>query len=305
MAHPTGRSSVLQSSIGLIPPAVEDAQVDGAVGERLHAAGAAGFVRPQRRVEPDVHALNQVARDAYVVIFQEHHAPAELRFAHERDDLLDERLAGVVERMRFARKNDLHRPFGIVQNSGQPRFVPEEQRGALIGRETAREAYGEGIRIEGIFDGFQFRLGCASSLQLRVQPFAREGDKPLPPPLVRVPQFFGGDGFDAMPHALFGRLFSPARAKVALVELLHFLGNPRLEMNAVGDVRDGDFIFRHAGPQVVPHLAADLAVQPADAVAERGHAQGQRGHAEAFSRVLGIAPAECQEALAVDAEFGE
>ncbi len=80
----------------LIPPAVEGAQVQHAVGGSFHAAGAAGLIRPQRRVQPHVDALHQVARDRHVVIFEEDDAPPELRIAADVRDLLDQFLARIV-----------------------------------------------------------------------------------------------------------------------------------------------------------------------------------------------------------------
>jgi hypothetical protein len=51
-------------------------------------------------------------------------------------------------------------------------------------------------------------------------------------------------------------------------------------MNAVGDVADGDFGEGLVGPEAMPHLAADLAVQFADAVGGAGMFQAQDCHAE-------------------------
>ncbi len=51
--------------------------------------------------------------------------------------------------MGFAREDDLHRPIGVREDARQPLLVPEEQRGALVGREATREADREGIRVEG------------------------------------------------------------------------------------------------------------------------------------------------------------
>src|SRR4051794_38298438 len=45
--------------VSLRPPAVEDRAVDPAVQRRLHPAGAAGLLRAQRVVEPDIAAAGE------------------------------------------------------------------------------------------------------------------------------------------------------------------------------------------------------------------------------------------------------
>ena len=75
----------------------------------LHAAGARGFERPARVVQPHVHALNEVAGDVHVVVFDEDHAAAELRLARLLHHALDEFLAAVVLRVGLAGEDELHR----------------------------------------------------------------------------------------------------------------------------------------------------------------------------------------------------
>ena len=64
--------------------------------------------------------------------------------------------------------------------------------------------------------------------------------------------------------------------------------------------RDRHFVGRDLGPDVVPHLAADLAVQLADAVDAVGQANGQHGHGKALLLVGYILAAEGQESLFVE-----
>ncbi len=80
------------------PPAVADAQVRHAVERRLHAAGAAGFERLARVVEPHVAALHQVVRDVHVVVVDEGEPAAELRIERVLEDALQVVLGRLVGR---------------------------------------------------------------------------------------------------------------------------------------------------------------------------------------------------------------
>ena len=97
--------------VAFAPPAVEDAQVQAAVAAGLHAAGAGGFQRTARVVQPDVAAGHHLPRHVHVVVLDEHQVPCKIAVFAEMDDLLDVALAIVVARMRLAREDELDRPF--------------------------------------------------------------------------------------------------------------------------------------------------------------------------------------------------
>ena len=97
--------------VALVPPAVEDREVEHAVQRRLHAARAAGLERAQRRVEPDVDAGHEHARERHVVVGQHDHAVAHVVARRERAELLDQALALAVVRVRLAGHEQLHRPL--------------------------------------------------------------------------------------------------------------------------------------------------------------------------------------------------
>ena len=60
-------------------------------------------------------------------------------------------------------------------------------------------------------------------------------------------------------------------------------------MHAVGDMPDGHFGYRHAAPEVVPHVPRDIAVQAAHAIGPARVAQGQDGHLEGIAARAGHA----------------
>ena len=53
------------------------------------------------------------------------------------------------------------------------------------------------------------------------------------------------------------------------------------------------------GPDLLPHLPRDAAVQLADAVADVGQADGQDGHAEVLVLVVRVLPAQAEERRAM------
>src|SRR5208337_1165131 len=105
---------------------------------------------------------------------------------------------------------------------------------------------------------------------------------------VGAPKLAGGNGFRALPELGVGRLVTPLGAEIAIIELIHFERDPTAEVDTVGDVADGDFGFRQAAPDGVPHAAADGAVELADSIAEGGEAQRQNSHAEILVVVGGV-----------------
>ena len=174
-------------------------QVEPAVDADLHAAGAGGFERAARVVEPDVDALHQVAGDVDVVVFEEDHAAAELGPAADVDDLGDQLLAAVVARMRLAGEDELHGPILVVDDRGQAFEVAEDQRAALVGGEAAGEADGQRLGVEHLLGAGDLGRRRAAALELASQPAAGEGDEPLAAALVRAPQLVVGDVLDPLP----------------------------------------------------------------------------------------------------------
>ena len=71
----------VRAVVAFAPPAVEDAEVQAAVAAGLHAAGAGGFERAARVVQPDVAAGHHLPRDVDVVIFDEHEVARQVRCA--------------------------------------------------------------------------------------------------------------------------------------------------------------------------------------------------------------------------------
>lgn len=135
-ARPDGPA--VEPVVAFAPPAVGHAQIERAVGGRFLAAGAAGFVGAARRVQPDVAALHHGSGDVEVVVGDEEEFAEEFVSAGEHD-FLDQVVALCVGRMGLAGKDEDHGTPGVREDFRQPRQIGERERGAFVGRETARE----------------------------------------------------------------------------------------------------------------------------------------------------------------------
>ena len=134
--------------VPLVPPAVEDREVEPAVERGLHAGRAARLVGAQRVVQPDVAAGVERLRHRDVVVGQEHDAVPHLGVVGEPDDLLDQLLAAVVGGVRLAGDDQLDRALGVQQQPLEPLGVAQHQRQPLVRRHAAREADRQHVGVE-------------------------------------------------------------------------------------------------------------------------------------------------------------
>jgi hypothetical protein len=89
---------------------------------------------------------------------------------------------------------------------------------------------------------------------------------------------------------------------VALEQPAHRRADPRRDVHAVGDVPDRHLVHGAPGPQVLPHLARDLAVAAAHAVGRAAGAQRELRHAERLPLVVGVRAAAADDRADVHAE---
>ena len=74
-----------------------------------------------------------------VVVLHEYKLVSELRVAHHFGDLLQQALAGIIMRMRFAGEYELHGALGIVDHGRESFDIRENQVGPLVGGKPACE----------------------------------------------------------------------------------------------------------------------------------------------------------------------
>ena len=164
--------------VAFAPPAVQDAQVEAAVGREFHAARARGFERTQRVVEPEIDALGEAASDERVVILDEDEAAFEPFVARPAVDFLDEALAAFVLRMGLARKDKLHGTLRVGEDALEAVHVREEQGAALVGGEPAGEPDGENLGVQEPVDAADALGGFPVALALGADALAGDFDQP-------------------------------------------------------------------------------------------------------------------------------
>src|SRR6266478_4107875 len=245
--------------VSFTPPAIEHAEIDPAIWRRFHSAGPACFQRTKRMVQPKIDTLHETARDVAVVIFQKHDAILETGFTTEFINLLDERFACVVTRMRFARENELNGSRRVVKQSFQPFLVAKQKDATFISRETARKADGQNFRIKNSIDLADALERFAHALATPSLPFAYKLNETQLKFLVRLPELCIRNIDDAAPKVGLGQMFLPC-AEMLLIKRRKLRRHPGLGVDTVRDAGDRHFLHRHAGPDVFPKRSSDFAV---------------------------------------------
>ena len=117
-----GDGPAVVAVVHLVPPPVEDRQVEAAVERRLHARRAARLERAQRVVQPHVAARVERLGHRDVVVGQEDDPVAHAGVVGEPDELLDQLLAAVVGRVRLAgdRRSGSDAPGRAAAGSAAP-----------------------------------------------------------------------------------------------------------------------------------------------------------------------------------------
>src|SRR5579884_1626774 len=291
-------SPAIFAVVALGPPAIEDAATGLTVERRLLPAGAAGFVGADGIIQPEVGAGDEIARHVDIIVLQENDLPAKLVAARNAVDLLNQGLARFVGGVRLAREDDLHRALRIEQDAAQAFHIAKDERGAFVGGEAAREADKQRVGIEHMLEFLDLERPFAEPQML-----PRVGDQFLLAHPVRLPQLFVGKPVDMLiPECLFVDMAPPVFIQVAPEKLVHLWSDPRKRVDAVSDVADGHLIHVDAGPEELPHLARNAAVQAADAVVLSRQREREHGH------TIGRPPAmilarHLQKLVAVQAEL--
>src|SRR5215510_12917036 len=99
-------------------------------------------------VQPKIDTLPETARDVAVVVLYENDASFQTWFTAEFVNLLDERFARFIARMRFPCENDLHRTSWIVHQAFQSFLVAEQKCAAFVSGEPPRETDSQNFWIE-------------------------------------------------------------------------------------------------------------------------------------------------------------
>ena len=192
---------------------------------------------------------------------------------------------------------------GSLTILGQPIHVGHDQGGPFVRGKTPGEADGKDVRIEDISCGFDGFVAFAAAAALAANAAADEGQKQVFQGVVRFPKLARIDVVDHLPYFGLAHAFHPGCREIAVVQLLHSAGQPALNVNAVGDVPDGYFLFHAPWPEMGPHAPGDVPVQIAHGVCAAGKFQAQHGHAERFVVVLRFDATQAHQLVERYAQF--
>ncbi len=267
----------------LVPPAVEDRQVECAVEGRLHAGGPARLQRPQRVVQPDIRARVQQLRHADVVVRQEHHAGTDVRLGRELHQLLDEPLAFLVRRVRLARDDDLHRPHRIQEDGAQPVGVVQHERQALVGGDPPREPDGQHRRVEQVrHPGGRDAAGVLALPGFR-DTAAGVADQLLAHPRAHRPEVEVAETARAPVGSR-----RVGRSEPIFGERPQHRVGPGRCVHTVRHRVDRNLVDVESRPQSAEHPAADLTVQFGYAVGVLSEPQSHHSHVEDVGRTARV-----------------
>ena len=149
--------------------------------------------------------------------------------------------------MRLAGKNELHRALGIVHHRGQPFDVRQNQVGALVGGKAARKSDGQRVGAEHPAQSLQNFLAIRRGARPAPRRDRRTNSSSRDFRLRCVSQSSPSSTF-SMPSQMrgFAAVLVPARSQMAVVKAEHLRRQPRGNVHAVGDVADGNCVFRLA-----------------------------------------------------------
>ncbi len=182
---------------------------------------------PARIVQPDVHALHEIAADVDVVIFDEDEAVAELAVAHQLRDLLQDSLAGFVERVGLAGEDELHRTLRVVHHRSELFDIGENQIRALVGGESPRESDRQRVGTEHVRELLAHFLRFAAALGRLDSASAHKFKQLRFQPEVGLPELAVVYVLNPFPQFRFSAALVPAGPEVAIVEAEHLRREPR------------------------------------------------------------------------------
>src|SRR6202158_4498410 len=99
---------------------------------------------------------------------------------------------------------------------------------------------------------------------------------------MRLPEFPVVNVINAFPDFRLAAAQMPSRAKMTIVEAKHLRSQPGRNMDAVGNMSDGNRIFQFARKESGPHGAGDFTVQRGNCIRAPRELQAKHGHAETF-----------------------
>src|SRR5208337_3317526 len=169
-----------------------------------------------------------------------------LRVAHQLGNLLQDALAGFVERMRLSGKHELHGAFRVIDHAGDFFDVGQNQIGALVGGKAARKTDGERIGTEYAFQLLEHVAWFVAARGLLDGAAAHKFDQARLQVEMSLPELAVVNVVNALPDSGLAAEQMPSRTKMAIIEAKHLRSQPGGDMDAVGNVPDGNRVFQFA-----------------------------------------------------------
>ena len=204
--------------------------------------------------------------------------------------------------MGLAGYEQLDRPRLVEQERFEAVHIPEEERGPLVGGETAGEADGERVGTQRWMGRRSHSRRASPLARLRIGLLPCVGHQAFAQAAVSVPELQVGNAFHPLPGLPGRRVLPPSRSQIVIVELPHLGRHPGLGMHPVRDRFDGHISRREVRPPDLHHAGGHPAMQAADGIAPRRLAQGQRRHVEVLVRVA-VDPPHAHELLDIQPQF--
>jgi len=183
-----------------------------------------------------------------------------LRPATNLDNLGDQFLAAMIARMGLAREDDLHRAPRVHQEAAKPVEIAEDQVGPLVGGKPARKADRQRLRVEqgAGSDDLRGLLVLTGEAMAGILPDeVHEGALQIQ---MHPPEVLTSERQHLIPHPGLVLPIDPIGTQVPIQEIHDRRGHPGPQMDAVGDVANGNRFPRAVGPEVAPQMARELTV---------------------------------------------
>ncbi len=188
------------------------------------------------------------------------------RLPGEFDNPSDQVFAFVVIGMGFSGKHQLDRVFGMGDQPDEPFGILEQQTGPFVGRKPPGKTDGQNPVIQGACHFIQQGSGRIAPFILGRQQLAAFSDQVGPVQFVHMPQVDVVDVVNTGNQCRLRLPLNPVGSQIAFQQRVFVAGNIGIDVHAVGDMGDGNFLSLVPGPQSLPHLPGHLPVKPADPV---------------------------------------
>ena len=255
------------------------------VHSSLFATGTRSFLRPGRRIHPDINPLYQFLGQIHIIVRQKDDLTQELRIFGYLDNPFDQVLSGFIGRMGFPGKDKLHRMFGVIDDFIQAFEVTEQQVSPLVGSETPGKTYGQNIVPQSFTDLNHLPGSEIRSSHLVFQQFFYMIDQALTQFGTHLIYDSIGNGIDLFETFLIVMMILKIFTEQRFFYFLPFGSRPSRIMHPVGHITDVQLLGHISRPHAFENLFTHFAVQPANPIHFLSQISRKEAHREFLIRI--------------------